>query len=347
MAKTIKRDELSLRGVKRGTEEKGFDVDSPVILVIGDLHLSSKYRGSHIDYEENCMDIMVRTLSILRDEDRPVTLFLLGDVFGVKERNITPQPRFFSKVLEFFKELNTITRGRVFSVRGNHDYGEFPDFNIFEQLGLIKNPDHVDFRPNGSFEGRFHFVNYGNEYRDLDMAGDGVSNIILGHNDFAIEGVTNWYGSDSNIDLRKMLNFRGADLLISGHIHDPSEEVYSCNIGTDHEIDLFYPGCPSRVSQRYDECYYVQFEFNGDGTDYNMHKYGLKPAEEIFHPAESEVTKEESEEEHLRSARLEDILLEISEKSIFSGGLTQQIKNVPYASDEAKKIAIEYLELAY
>lgn len=350
MAKKITKDELSLRGVRRGMDEQGVEVDSPIILLFGDTHFSAKYQGSHKDYYSNCVDVMVRILEIVRSQERPVTVIFLGDIFGVKERNISPQTEFLTLVIQFFKQVNEIAGGRVYSVRGNHDYGEYPDFFLFEQLDLIKNPDYVDFKPNDSFEGRFHILNYGNEHKDLPMAGEGASNIILGHNDFAIEGVTNWYGHDKSIDLRKMTNFIGADMVISGHIHDPSPELYSCTIGMDAEISLFYPGCPTRVSQRYDDCFYVRFEYdeNDGGTDWTVKKFGLKPAAEIFHPRDAEVSQGEVDEvEDLRTQRLEDILEEISSKSIFNGDVSEQIKNVPHASEQAKTIALEYLEKSF
>lgn len=353
MSTQITKDSLSLRGVKRGTEEAGFTVDSEVILVFGDLHLSSKYEGSHKDYTSNCVDVMERILKIVRAEDKKVTVILLGDVFGVKERNISPQTRFLTIVIEFFKQLNNITEGDTYSVRGNHDFGEFPDFYLFEQLGLIKNPDFIDFKPNGeSHEARFHIVNYGYESRDLELAGEGVSNIVsnivLGHNDYSIEGVTNWYGHDKIIDLRRQSNFIGVDLLISGHIHDPSPEAYECTINNVSDIVLFYPGCPTRVAQRYDDCYYVRFEYQDGATDWNCKTYGLDPAESIFHPKDSDIGLIEVDtEDEERHQRLEDILEEIRTKRIFGGDIVSQIDRVPHASENAKSIAREYLKKSY
>lgn len=350
MATKITKDSLSLRGVSRGTKQAGYTVSSDCVLVFGDLHLSAKYEGSHKDYMANCINVMERILSLVREEakTKKVSVFLLGDVFGVKERNISPQTRFLAIVIEFFRQLKQLTEARVFSVRGNHDFGEFPDFHLFEQLGLIKNPDYVDYKPRGSHEARFHFINYGDEGREIPLAEDGVSNIGLGHNDYSIEGVTNWYGHDKIIDLRRQSNFVGIDLLISGHIHDPSPQVYDCSINSIADISLFYPGCPTRVAQRYDDCYYVKFEFDGTSTDWDCKLYGLDPASEIFHPKDSDASLvPEDAEEDERHERLEDILEEIRTKKIFSGDIVGQIDKVPHASDQAKLIAREYLEAAY
>lgn len=347
MVKEITKDELSLRGVSRGTESAFYKVKCKKVLVFGDPHFSGVYQGTHIDYQKNCADVMHSILEKVRNEEDDVAVIFLGDVIGVKERNIKDH-RFLAMVFHFFKMLNELTNGDVLSVRGNHDFGEYPDFALLESLNLIKNPDYIDFMPNGEdIEARFHIVNYGDEYRELDLANDeSISDVILGHNDYTIEGVTDWYGGHNVIDVKSMHNFVGAQLIISGHIHTPSPEIYETFIGSDHPISLYYPGCPTRVSERYDDCYYVKFEYDGNGTEMSCLEFGLPPASEIFHEKVEVDNEEVAPEESLRNERLTDILAEIREKKIFNGDIESQVKAVPHATEEAKELALEYLSRA-
>lgn len=53
------------------------------------------------------------------------------------------------------------------------DIGDFADFDFLVGLGLLKNPKYIDYcRKDGTIEVRFHFLNYGEEHRSLDLASE-------------------------------------------------------------------------------------------------------------------------------------------------------------------------------
>lgn len=328
------------------------------VLIFGDLHISCVYEGQHHDYIMECYKNMDNILRKTK-ESRASAVFLLGDVIGVNERNIRDR-QFLLRVLLFFKSLNEITGGNVYSVKGNHDKGDFSDFDLLVGMGLLKNPDYVDyFRcsekeydscEDSPLEVRFHFVNYGEEERKLHIdEEEGASNVVLGHADYIIDGVTNWYQHKGGVNLSRLSNFEGVDLVISGHIHNPSDEIMSTNIG-DSVVGLFYTGSPARTAERFDDCWYWIFEYDRDSesTRYDAELFGLDKADVVFYPKDDFINTEDPDEEGRKkqSESLTNIVKEIMEGRMTSGDLFGQVRAVPHASDEVKNIACKYLQRA-
>lgn len=325
--------------------------------IYGDMHLSCVYQGQHKDYTAECYKNMDNILRKVRSEKASAVIFL-GDIIGVNERNIKDR-QFLMKVYLFFDTLNKLTKGNVYGVKGNHDKGDFSDFDFFSGISLIKNPSHVDYYgcteeeynmgKTDALEVRFHLVNYGEEDRQLTMGIDeGYSNVVLGHNDYLIEGVTTWYQHKGGIHLARQSNFAGVDLVISGHIHNPSNEVLTTNIKGEYPIGLFYTGSPARTAERYDDCWYVKFEYDGECTNYDADLFGLEPADVVFYPKEDILNEGYVDEEDLikESESLTNIVREIMEGRMTNGDLFGQVRAVPGASDEVKDIACSYLQKA-
>ena len=328
------------------------------ILVFGDMHLSCTYEGSHREYLRECYENMDNILNkVLYSKEKVSAVFFLGDVIGVNERNLKDR-QFLLRVVLFFRKLNELTGGNIYSVKGNHDKGDFTDFDFLVSLDLIKNPDYVDYYgltegeyAEGTLNGlevRFHFVNYGDEERELSIP-EGCSNVVLGHADYVVDGVTDWYLHKGGVKVSRLGNFVGVDLIISGHIHNPSSSTISTNIGN-HEIELFYPGSPSRTSERYNDCWYIYFMYSDSDkvTNYNAKLFGLRPVDEVFYPKEDLVSSVSDEElvDKEQSERLISFIKEIMDCKATSGDLESQIKSIPWVSNEAKEIACKYLRNA-
>jgi predicted phosphodiesterase len=287
-------------------------------------------------------------------------IVFLGDLVGVNEKNIRDR-QLLMRFIMFFAMLNKLTNGNVFAVKGNHDCGEFTDFDMLLGMGFIKNPKYINYygkKPGSSkysgLEVRFHLVNYGDEHLKLALTKpeDNASNVVLGHNDYYIDGVTNWFSAGGDVQLSNLDNFIGVDLVVSGHIHIPSEEILYTTLKDGSSISLFYLGCPLRVSERYNDCWYLTFNYAEDGgdwsTSYDAHQFGLAPVDDVFFPREDFVDDVDDEvvEQARKSEALKDIVSEIIAGRITSGDLFRQIDVVPGASPEAKAMAKKYLELA-
>lgn len=324
------------------------------VLIIGDMHISCVYEGQHKNYTLDCYENMQLVEDIATREKVSAIIFL-GDLIGVNERNIKNH-RFLMRVLHFFSVLKDLTKGHVYSVKGNHDIGDFSDFDLLLGLGYIQNPSHIDYYSgkDGDLEVRFHLVNYGDEDKPIKVTGGDVlaSNVVLGHADYTIEGVTNWYGHKGNVELSKQKNFVGVDLVISGHIHEPSYEIAYTALENGDSISLYYLGSPSRTAERYEDCWYTIFKYADDeegtgGTDFESFPMGLKSVDEAFHPKEDFISESvEENAEKLRTESLTNIVKEIMEGRLTEGDIFRQIDVIPNATNEAKKTAKEYLRKA-
>lgn len=337
------------------------DVYGGRVLLFGDLHISSSFSGQHRNYLLDCYEAMDRILDIVQKE-KASAVILLGDLSGVNEKNIKDR-QVLMRFMMFLTMLNRITEGNVFAVKGNHDCGDFTDFDMFLGLGLIKNPKYINYygkkpgsKKNEGLEVRFHLVNYGDEHRRLELANpdENASNVVLGHNEYYIDGVTNWYSAGGDVQLSNLDNFMGVSLVVAGHIHIPSDEILYTTLKDGSSIGLFYLGCPTRVAERYDECWYFTFQYENMededwSTSYDAKPFGLKPASEAFFPKEDFVDYSDENELAERvnnSEKLTEIVKEIMEGRITSGDLFRQIDVVPGVRPEVKDIAKRYLELA-
>ena len=314
------------------------------ILIFGDLHLSSSYEGSHKNYALECFENMFRILDIVKKE-KPSCVIFLGDIAGVKERNVRDR-RFLREVIVFFQTLNEITNHHVYTVKGNHDVGDYTDFDLLLGLGVLKNPKYVDYYGDKDLEVRFHFVNYGEENKSIQLPEGDASNVILCHADIQIQGVTTWFYTNNGYQLSSMVNWTGVDLVLPGHIHTPSTEISYTNIGN-ATVALFYIGSPSRVEERYDDCWFMEFQYTPENasTDYKARLFGLKKADEVFYPKEELVGEEEFDANKVHSDTLKEIIGEVLGSKLNKGSLFEQIDIYP-ASEGAKSLAKDYLQRA-
>ena len=339
------REELLSKLDLAPVERNVVEIRGGKILIFGDLHLSSSYEGTHKNYALECLRNMYQILDITR-EAKPSCVIFLGDIVGVKERTIKDR-RFLREVIMFFKTLNERTNNNVYTVKGNHDIGDYTDFDLLLGLGLLKNPQYIDYYGKEALEVRFHIVNYGEETKSLKMpSGSGASNVVLCHADIQIQGVTTWFYTNKGYQLSSMTNWAGVDMVIPGHIHTPSTE-FSYTTLSNASVALFYPGSPSRVAERFDDCWYLVFEYSTESetTDYDAKLFGLQKASEVFFPKEEVIGEEEFDEDQVRKDSLKTIIDEVLGSKLNRGSLFDQIDIFP-ASAKAKDLAKQYLQNA-
>lgn len=325
------------------------------VMIVGDLHFSDVFTGKHIAYLENCFWCLSQITKKL-EEKKPCALVLEGDIIGWVETNIKDR-QVFSMFCKVLRDWNRICP--VYAVRGNHDMKGYPDFQFLSEFGLIITSATCDgyfdyYASEGQEvpEVRFHLVDYKCEDTPLNLATNGASNIVLAHNNFTINGVTTWYNEHDGLELGMQQNFTGVDMVISGHIHNPSPEIYAAQMPNGEQCMLFYPGCPTRPikdGNMYESCWYVFIKYNGSETDIDTEEFKLKPSSEIFYDSETFVNEKTEEEinEELRKENLKDVLSDILKYRMTSGNPIDQVMNIPNASEEAKKIATDYLQLAF
>lgn len=326
-------------------------------MIVGDIHFSDVYKGKHKNYLSECYWTLDK-ISEKLEAAKPAALVLLGDVIGWSETNIHSREVLasFMRVLKKWNEYCP-----VYSVRGNHDIKGYPDFQLFSELGLIITSEMSD----GYFDYfadqntdiplvRFHIVDYGSENKILHCAEAPTNNIVLGHNNYTINGVTNWYMEHDGIELNLQQNYNQVDMVISGHIHNPSPEICSTQMPSGKECMLFYPGCPTRPIKDkciYENCWYVFIEYNATTgqVDILPEEFKLKPLKDVFFDDSLFVDEqtEEVQEEMARKEALMDILKDLMTFRMNGGDPFEQIEKIPDATVEAKAMAKKYMEMAY
>ena len=318
------------------------------VLVFGDLHLSDVHRGRHKNYLSVCFEMMSSIQAMVEDV-QPSHIIFLGDVIGVREKNVHSREVLLA-IYTFFKSIHNLVDGRVYVVSGNHDYGQFPDFQFLLGLGCFSLVDHFDV--DGYL--RCHLVSYGREDRSLDLISednDGMD-IVFAHNNFVIPDVTTWYPPHEGILLSSQSNWSGVDMVVSGHIHNPSPEVVSCTLDTGEDIELFYAGCGTRPtwdSNLWESVWAVRLFKGVDGDfEWDALAMPLPPISEVFETKTYiEDLDEEGLSESLRREELSVVLDEIMKYSILSGDPISQLRSLPNTKPSVVDLAVDYVEKAF
>lgn len=336
-------------------DRKSYAFTGNKILVFGDLHLSNRKQAKHVDFERESLEAMAKIEQIVSQE-QPSAIFLLGDLIGYADTVLT-HGDFYTKVLNFFQDLNRQTHGHVFVVRGNHDMANRTEYDTLEGINYIKNPKQVDWFATRSKEKgeapnmRFHIMNYGEYAEPIDKAdSDETTDCVLGHFDYRVNGVTYWgsYDNDSDVleevktyaELPELSNLKGVRLLISGHIHTSYLEGIDTNIYGE-PITLFYLGCPTRASgtDDYDECGYAIAEVNSENLiEWTFESWQLRPLDEVF---EEEVEKDDTTLSVEDSAKLDAIISQIGYIGNRAMTVQEQIDNLNFFSEGSREIAKE------
>lgn len=312
-------------------------------LIVADLHLSDRYSGRHVDYLQNCFDAM-EAITEAVEKHKVTHLFFLGDLIGMRDSTFKTRPVLLL-IMKWLQRLNTITDGGVYSVRGNHDFGsELTDFEFLVSLGVIKVTSELDL---GAV--RYHFVDYGSELRAINLA-ENKYNVALAHANFQVDGVTTWFRASGGLELSSMENFAGIDMVISGHIHNPSQRMAQTSIGG-KDISLYYPGSLTRPKKgdTWDKCFGIIIASDADNVNLSQEDFNLKPHTEIFALTYDDITGEEDDGvldvPILNVEELSKILSELQTYNI--GGASDyrsQIMRVAGLDKEAAELAVSYLE---
>ena len=307
--------------------------------MIGDLHISDRFSGRHVDYFQNCLDCLDMIEKSIIDNN--IThLLCAGDWIGIglAEKNLKDRKSLLL-LIQILQRWNKLLNGNVYSLRGNHDIGKnMTDYDFFVSIGLLKNVQELDL---GSC--RFHMFNYGEETREVHID-ETKFNIGFFHTNLLIEGLTTWYKGGVGVELSSLKNLKGISTAIAGHIHNPSMRMVSTSID-DCAIDLFYPGCPTRPRlepNMWDSCYGVVCTITDELTTMDLITYKLKPIKDVFVELKEDDNDDILDDETVPFDldTLNDILSELSLFNVNAGqDYTSQIK-------VAADIALNYLEKA-
>lgn len=216
------------------------------VMIVGDLHLSSKNYGNHINYAQETLDIF-RKITAIAEENKVTHIIGLGDFTMAQIESL----RYRAFIDEELEKQNKLTNGNRYEIRGNHDYSSqhITDYEYYKTFrGMLRCPDYIDIGNT-----RIHLVSYGDESRKLEM-GSGY-NMVCAHNYLKFDStkMAEFYGT-SYVCLDDKYKWYGVDAIFCGHIHEENEFTGTMYSDAEHteskEIAVYYPGCPSRPAYR-------------------------------------------------------------------------------------------------
>ena len=323
------------------------------VLIVGDLHISDKVTGRHVNYFQNCLNVIEMITNAIV-ENKITDLYLLGDIVGTTEKNMRSRDALHT-LMKTFLTWNKLTNGRVYTLRGNHDIGaRTTDFDILVSLGFIKLVDYLDIED----KVRIHSLNYGEEKRTLSIS-ENHWNMAVAHCNFQVEGQTTWFRAGEGLELSEMDNLEGIELVIAGHIHNPSQRMVTTAI-RNKTISLYYPGCPTRPSRDpniWDSCFGIVISVDdansidgvvGSGVGVDQIIFNLTPATELFTSTYDDLPEEEEEDLFSNVVNIEELSSILEELQQYNIGANKdyrsQIKRVAGLDKEAANLALEYIE---
>lgn len=230
-------------------------------MIYGDLHLSSKNRGSHRSYPDESLYYFNRVTELAKKLNSEVIIGLgdltYGDFRNLKYRSI------FENMLD---EQNELTKGERYEVLGNHDVVAtgYSEYDFYVQRGKLKKAKRLE----GSHAvidvvhwGELAAYKTGEKMIDQNPK---KKHIVLIHDFVCFDNnKINDYGKGEYIE--DIEGFRGANYIIGGHIHDMIQDKgNTCDGG---ECVLFYPGSMTRGVNKGDimqKAGIVQFDLNAE-----------------------------------------------------------------------------------
>lgn len=330
------------------------------LLAEGDMHIEDIYRGQHVNYQENSYWCMQNTLDLIKQE-KPDLYVNTGDFIGVRNNVARLEDRvMLRRTAQWLEDMKI---PRIINT-GNHDmFGNdhTNDYLLLSSLRYFYTPDQIaddngnvvrlvseyldeDGKP---FEIYVHFVKYGDEFKKLNPVKDAV-NVAITHNDFKV-GALSYTQNPDAIDLVEHEPFFGMDVIVNGHIHNPSSrETFKTRNGMDCTfINVGSKARPKR-SEDYNKVFYVivGIRLNALGKPepyFRESLIELKPADEIFISKTSSETLESTLKTDLEDDGL-GAVLDVLKDFNWSG--VSMVKRVEALSIEpaVKELIFEYLE---
>lgn len=259
------------------------------ILITGDMHLSSKNYGAHLNYPAETLEMFQFVTESLVQNDCGM-LIGLGDLTYGRFHDLD-----YRLAIEHeLDRQNELTNGNRYELKGNHDKltSGTSEWEFYNKKGLLKNVPYIDTPC-----ARLHLVNYGEELKELEIHPN-KKNVVFGHNYFKYAStVLPNYGEAIILDDFK--TWQHVDLIVTGHIHD----IITCKgfiIGDGDnrkEIPVIYLGCPNRPSYRKEgldtQGKFLVLDCSGPTLQVQEILFDLPDVEDVFLLTEPTNTKNE------------------------------------------------------
>lgn len=320
------------------------------ILVYGDIHLSSKNYGSHVNYPRETLDIL-RKITTKAEEIKATHIIGLGD-FAYGRFHTLEYRAAVENELE--KQLK-ITGGNRYELKGNHDsagYG-MTEFEYYISKGMLKPATNLTI---GNC--RITMADFGCLNKVEANISDGFTNILMAHEFITFKDlpIPNF---GKSIEMDGFTKFFGTDFIVCGHIH--SSGLYrglmlgksADGTSISHDVLLDYLGSMSRPAyygedtDKVGHILVLTVMDNGD-VEYDRQDVEIPPLEEIFSLSEIQAKKEHAEakaEEKRERLDMSDIVRSLDSHERAMLNPEDFIESLPNIDQRIKNKAIELLKL--
>lgn len=313
-----------------------------VIVVYGDIHLSSKDYGAHRDYPKESLEYF-RKITDKAEE--------LGATYIIGTGDLT-----FSRfhTLEYRKEVEKqllrqyeMTNGNRYEVKGNHDSATngMTEYEFYEQKGLIKHTDRLDVQ-------NVHLTlsDYA-KIRNIDVNAVNSEydvNILIAHDYLKFED-TRLPNFGTAIEIDNMSKLYDIDYIICGHIHKTM--MFKGSIIKDNmakEVFVFYPGCMTRPAfgNDLDKVGSIAVITVEDGAvRYEKVEIPLWKIEESFIMEDIQERQDKKEEKENR-VDISDVVKQLDQRDSSFGNPEDRIMSMQGIDEKYKLKAIQLLKEA-
>lgn len=212
------------------------------ILVYGDIHLSSRNYGAHVDYPSESLHYFKRITEVAAE--RGATHIIgTGDLTYGRFNTL----EYRDAVEKELHRQNEITEGRRYEVKGNHDVSTsgMTEFEFYIGKGLLKPAEHLSIG-----NAQINMVNFGDEKKAILPVSEDKVSVVIAHDYFKFDSTQlPDFGVAKLLDHHE--NWYGVDHIILGHIHN--KLMFGGHIMKEdkaHEALVHYLGCMPRPSYR-------------------------------------------------------------------------------------------------
>lgn len=260
------------------------------ILIYGDIHLSSKNYGAHVDYPRETL-YYFRLITQKAEEYKATHIIGLGDFTYGRFHSL----EYRYAVEKELEKQNEITEGRRYELKGNHDIAPYgmTEYEYYVTKGLLKPSTNLKI---GNVN--ISMVDYQkhNTWEIIDPSNNDEINVVLAHGYFKFKD-TKLPNYGTAVELDHFVRWYGVDYLICGHIHNHhmfDGLIIKDNIG--HRMVVHYLGSMSRPAYREgfmdEDGHLVILTIRDNGEmQYDIDEIKLWPLEKSFNLSKKEEAK--------------------------------------------------------
>lgn len=317
--------------------------DIAKILVYGDIHLSSKNYGAHINYPQESLGYF-RTITEKAKELGATHIVGTGDLTYGRFHTLEYREAVEAELIKQYELVN----GNRYEVKGNHDsatYGR-TEYEYYVNKGLLKPSTNLKI---GNVN--ISMIDSGQYYKQdiLSTENKEELNVVIAHDFFKFKD-TAMANYGKAIELDTFVQWYGVDYLICGHIHNHSMfDGLVVKDGYGHPMVVHYLGCLSRPSYREghmdEEGHLALLTIRDNGEmQYDIIEIPLLSLEESFNIEKKQIDSEKKLEKEQR-VDITDIVDQLNSHERNVGNPEDIIASMQGIDERYKKKAIELLKL--